>query len=139
MAGLLRANALLGFGSGRRPTNSFLESLPAGPTAGPLSKHALRVCRTLRFKSSHPYDFTATLYITSQFNCTSQILYGWGGRIRTCACGDQNPVPYRLATPHLYGIGSILAHYFLQIFLQRRFIQLFAINNFKYPGSYNYD
>ncbi len=25
---------------------------------------------------------------------------GWGGRIRTCACMDQNHVPYHLATPH---------------------------------------
>src|SRR3546814_10610085 len=24
---------------------------------------------------------------------------GWGGRIRTCACRYQKPVPYRLATP----------------------------------------
>src|SRR3972149_4801136 len=24
---------------------------------------------------------------------------GWGGRIRTSVCGDQNPVPFRLATP----------------------------------------
>lgn len=23
---------------------------------------------------------------------------GWTGRIRTCECWDQNPVPYRLAT-----------------------------------------
>ena len=28
-------------------------------------------------------------------------LYGWGGRIRTCGTRDQNPMPYRLATPHL--------------------------------------
>ena len=27
-------------------------------------------------------------------------LFGWGGRIRTCECRDQNPVPYHLATPH---------------------------------------
>ena len=27
-------------------------------------------------------------------------LFGWGGRIRTYECGNQNPVPYRLATPH---------------------------------------
>ncbi len=27
--------------------------------------------------------------------------YGWGGRIRTYECWDQNPVPYRLATPQL--------------------------------------
>jgi hypothetical protein len=25
--------------------------------------------------------------------------YGWGGRIRTCECRYQKPVPYRLATP----------------------------------------
>lgn len=24
---------------------------------------------------------------------------GWGGRIRTSECRDQNPVPYHLATP----------------------------------------
>jgi hypothetical protein len=24
---------------------------------------------------------------------------GWGARIRTWECGDQNPVPYLLATP----------------------------------------
>jgi hypothetical protein len=30
---------------------------------------------------------------------------GWGGRIRTCACRDQNPVPYRLATPqYVYAV-----------------------------------
>ncbi len=27
------------------------------------------------------------------------VLVGWGGRIRTYACMDQNHVPYRLATP----------------------------------------
>ena len=32
---------------------------------------------------------------------------GWGGRIRTCACRDQNPVPYRLATPQ-----ELLEHFF---------------------------
>ena len=25
--------------------------------------------------------------------------HGWGGGIRTPVCRDQNPVPYRLATP----------------------------------------
>src|SRR3989338_346979 len=28
---------------------------------------------------------------------------GWGGRDRTYECRNQNPVPYHLATPHLYG------------------------------------
>src|ERR1700730_8431847 len=27
--------------------------------------------------------------------------YGWGGRIRTSVWRDQNPLPYRLATPQL--------------------------------------
>ncbi len=27
------------------------------------------------------------------------IRVGWGGRTRTCECGNQNPVPYHLATP----------------------------------------
>ena len=32
-------------------------------------------------------------------NCPKGIfLIGWTGRIRTCECWDQNPVPYRLAT-----------------------------------------
>ena len=29
------------------------------------------------------------------------LLFGWGGKIWTYACGSQSPVPYRLATPHL--------------------------------------
>ena len=29
------------------------------------------------------------------------LLKFWGARIRTWECGDQNPVPYRLATPQL--------------------------------------
>ena len=32
---------------------------------------------------------------------------GWGGRIRTCAYRDQNPGPYRLATPHFSGISTL--------------------------------
>jgi hypothetical protein len=30
---------------------------------------------------------------------SSEYGIGWGGRIRTSACKDQNLVPYRLATP----------------------------------------
>ena len=39
----------------------------------------------------------------------SDIFYGWTGRIRTCECWDQNPVPYRLATVQYkkYSITSI--------------------------------
>src|SRR5690348_3974721 len=32
---------------------------------------------------------------------------GWGGRIRTCECRDQNPVPYHLATPHHEQVGLL--------------------------------
>ena len=38
---------------------------------------------------------------------------GWGARIRTWGCRDQNPVPYRLATPHtvtLEGLFSERVH-----------------------------
>ena len=31
---------------------------------------------------------------------------GWGGRIRTSGCRDQNPVPYHLATPHRGAAGA---------------------------------
>src|SRR3954469_8855574 len=33
-------------------------------------------------------------------------LPGWGGRIRTSAWGNQNPLPYHLATPQLTGRKS---------------------------------
>ena len=29
-----------------------------------------------------------------------QSFSGWGGRIRTSECRNQNPVTYRLSTPH---------------------------------------
>ena len=32
--------------------------------------------------------------------CLPNIVLGWGGWIRTNASRDQNPLPYRLATPH---------------------------------------
>ena len=34
---------------------------------------------------------------------------GWGGRIRTYGTRDQNPLPYRLATPQQYCF-NILVH-----------------------------
>ncbi len=34
---------------------------------------------------------------------------GWGGRIRTCECRHQKPVPYHLATPH-YPLLQRAAH-----------------------------
>src|SRR5215510_9693452 len=33
-------------------------------------------------------------------------LIGWGARIRTWECRNQNPVPYHLATPHR-GVGPL--------------------------------
>ncbi len=33
---------------------------------------------------------------------SASIKYGWGARIRTWECWDQNPVPYRLATPQYF-------------------------------------
>ncbi len=65
--------------------------------------------------------------ISSQYkNCFAvrgvnlQIGFGWGGRIRTYECGNQNPVPYRLATPqrevalNKYGAGDKFRTCYLQ-------------------------
>jgi hypothetical protein len=35
-----------------------------------------------------------------QKHCEIKMLLGWGGRIRTSAWRNQNPLPYHLATPH---------------------------------------
>ena len=37
--------------------------------------------------------------LLSLITCFSGEKYGWGGRIRTSAWRNQNPLPYRLATP----------------------------------------
>ena len=33
-------------------------------------------------------------------HAAQKLQFGWVGRIRTCECWDQNPVPYHLATTH---------------------------------------
>ena len=48
---------------------------------------------------SNLYDSNPAEASTNVIECFNMILNnGWAGRIRTCACWDQNPVPYRLAT-----------------------------------------
>jgi hypothetical protein len=44
----------------------------------------------MRFLFTHIYTNLGVLL---------QYVYGWGGRIRTCECRYQKPVPYHLATP----------------------------------------
>src|SRR5262249_17436305 len=39
----------------------------------------------------------ASAFVSSLDSLTKPV--GWGGRIRTSVCRNQNPVPYRLATP----------------------------------------
>ena len=36
---------------------------------------------------------------------------GWGARDRTWECGDQNPVPYRLATPQMISLFLVRIEY----------------------------
>ena len=55
-------------------------------------------------------------YTTSRYRCSLNKIKllslsrdGWGGRIRTYGTRDQNPLPYRLATPQQY-CCNILAH-----------------------------
>src|SRR3954468_16341916 len=37
------------------------------------------------------------------------IYAGWGGRIRTCECRYQKPVPYHLATPQCVRASGLIA------------------------------
>ena len=53
---------------------------------------------------------------------------GWAGRIRTCECWDQNPVPYRLATAQSF---SILA----QLFYFVEEVGLFEVAAVSYSGA----
>ncbi len=63
--------------------------------------NACGVCRTFRFE---PCLSTWVLVDTGViWSSIEPALYGWGGRIRTCECRDQNPVPCRLATPQSIG------------------------------------
>ena len=57
---------------------------------------------------------------------------GWGGRIRTSECQDQNLVPYHLATPHqkIY-IKLIL----LEVFVLRHFWIDFNITHIHVLGN----
>ena len=67
--------------------------------AGPAGyKHEPGIEKTVQmsvfFKRSASQDEQARK--NAQMGCF--IMSGWTGRIRTCECWDQNPVPYRLAT-----------------------------------------
>ena len=52
---------------------------------------------------------------------------GWGGRDRTFESRDQNPLPYHLATPHLYFISvfDLLIVKFVLLRVKRHFIYSF--------------
>ena len=60
-----------------------------------LPSKRIGVCRTL-FSSC--VSELRTYQLGQTYTCL-HTKYGWGGRIRTCECWDQNPVPCRLATP----------------------------------------
>ena len=40
--------------------------------------------------------------LSELFLTKTNYMCGWGGRIRTYGTRDQNPMPYHLATPHLF-------------------------------------
>jgi hypothetical protein len=54
-------------------------------------------------KLENPNEKKATLAVSNEMLTTMRSknngLLGWGGRIRTSAWRNQNPLPYRLATP----------------------------------------
>ena len=41
------------------------------------------------------------------FNFGRGDIFGWGGRIRTSAWRNQNPLPYRLATPQRCALNIV--------------------------------
>ena len=72
-----------------RPFGIMVASLPYDNTS---------YCSNL-LSGSHPSAISFLFQHKWGFIFTYFSLYGWGGRIRTFECGDQNPVPCRLATP----------------------------------------
>jgi hypothetical protein len=83
--------------------------------------YRLGICRSILLSYGvHCRGISCDLFIADQGwslfkRCASRLLpeesemcvqiacFGWGGRIRTSVCRNQNPVPYRLATPQLGG------------------------------------
>ena len=55
-----------------------------------------------------PLGDTPSLKFSQQTYKKSHKTTGWGGRIRTCGCWNQNPMPYHLATPHRFCGVAIL-------------------------------
>src|SRR5712692_4688321 len=58
---------------------------------------------SIHWKSLQILGFMLQQFATSEGRQTSDNplkTFGWGGRIRTSECRNQNPVPYLLATPH---------------------------------------
>ena len=64
-----------------------MKSIPNGDTAKK-NKPSSRLARPT----------PGALFLCQQKVTFRSFFNGWAGRIRTCECWDQNPVPYRLAT-----------------------------------------
>src|SRR5437763_15902673 len=79
---------------GSLPTSAGNERGPPASRSEALSEHA--------YRDAAPVSaFAATAGSLSALRSRSlENLAGWGGRIRTSVCRNQNPVPYHLATPH---------------------------------------
>ena len=99
-AGLRIKSGISLFGSCFARSKLLLAILYSGLPALHPSGRALHVqncswqfCRT--HNGSSPAALN--LYLTTN-HVVRYSIYGWAGRIRTCACQDQNLVPYRLAT-----------------------------------------
>ena len=55
--------------------------------------------------------------------------YGWGARIRTSECRDQNPVPYHLATPQENADHYADSHAVCQMLLVINFKKNLSVNS----------
>ena len=101
--------------TGDHAFRTTLESLISLPSAPPISSMVPKPSKSqllsLVFSNMRPKGEKLEYSMRSPFGLMvigAVMQVGWGGRIRTSVCRNQNPVPYRLATPQL-GARTILA------------------------------
>ena len=95
-----RCGRLKQLASGRCTSPLILDSLAAKNVE---SHFRATSCGTMMRRRA-VQQFPSEADFVSNFNLVEA--FGWGGRDRTSAWGNQNPLPYRLATPQQAGRGA---------------------------------
>ena len=80
---------------------AFKWNFPISPTTHLFAWESQQIANKVRFRLAVSSEKLANSCICDSILNMSAIFHaGWGGRIWTYACKNQNLVPYRLATPH---------------------------------------